>query len=199
MIRHGQTDLNRQGIVQGRGIDSPLNDEGRKQSEAFYNSYKNVPFDKVYVSHLQRTYQTVESFVRDGIPYERLAGLDEISWGIYEGKEHSQELLGRFEELTGKWSDGQLDLAVNGGESPMQVVERQQAAMNYILSFTEEKHILICMHGRAMRILLCWITGVSPIEMDSFQHTNTSLYKLQWDGQAFDLIDRYNIRHLAAE
>ncbi|RYZ95555.1 MAG: histidine phosphatase family protein, partial [Sphingobacteriaceae bacterium] len=30
IVRHGQTDLNKQGIVQGRGMNTDLNDEGRK-------------------------------------------------------------------------------------------------------------------------------------------------------------------------
>ncbi len=198
LIRHGQTDLNLKGIVQGRGIDSPLNEKGQQQALAFYQAYKNVGFDKIYVSHLKRTYQTVEPFIRDGIPVERLAGLDEISWGVYEGQEQSPEISRGFELLTGQWNEGNLDLAVEGGESPSQVVERQKAAINYILSFEEEKQILICMHGRAMRILLCWLSGVSPKEMDSFQHTNTSLYKLTWDGDRFEIVDHYNIRHLEA-
>ena len=36
IIRHGETELNRLGIVQGRGVDSDLNDTGRAQAEAFY-------------------------------------------------------------------------------------------------------------------------------------------------------------------
>ena len=32
IVRHGQTDLNKQGIVQGRGMNTDLNDEGRKQA-----------------------------------------------------------------------------------------------------------------------------------------------------------------------
>ena len=46
-IRHGQTDLNLKGIVQGRGVDSPLNDNGFKQAQAFYDAYKDIPFDKI--------------------------------------------------------------------------------------------------------------------------------------------------------
>ncbi len=34
LVRHGETDYNRQGIVQGRGIDVPLNELGRRQARA---------------------------------------------------------------------------------------------------------------------------------------------------------------------
>ncbi|HLS39123.1 MAG TPA: histidine phosphatase family protein, partial [Sphingobacterium bovisgrunnientis] len=54
-IRHGQTDLNLKGIVQGRGVNTSLNDSGRKQADAFFNAYKHIPFDKIYTSTLVRT------------------------------------------------------------------------------------------------------------------------------------------------
>jgi probable phosphoglycerate mutase len=53
LIRHGETDFNRQGIVQGSGVDSDLNELGRAQAEAFFQSYQNVNFDKVYTSALK--------------------------------------------------------------------------------------------------------------------------------------------------
>ncbi|MFW5879460.1 MAG: histidine phosphatase family protein, partial [bacterium] len=55
LIRHGQTDYNKKGIVQGSGIDASLNDLGRQQAEAFYDAYRNMPFDKIYISDLKRT------------------------------------------------------------------------------------------------------------------------------------------------
>src|ERR1700710_2370135 len=91
IVRHGQTDLNKQGIVQGRGRDTDLNDEGRKQANLFYQAYKSVPFDKIYISELKRTQQSIQQFIDLGIPYEKLPGLDELAWGIYEGMPSSPE------------------------------------------------------------------------------------------------------------
>jgi bisphosphoglycerate-dependent phosphoglycerate mutase len=50
IIRHGQTDFNKNGIVQGAGVDSSLNETGRQQAKAFYDKYKGEGFEKVYVS-----------------------------------------------------------------------------------------------------------------------------------------------------
>ena len=74
-----------QNIVQGSGVDSSLNNQGRLQAEAFFNAYRNVPFDKVYTSALKRTAETVASFIKLGIPMESLRGLNEISWATKEG------------------------------------------------------------------------------------------------------------------
>lgn len=195
-IRHGQTDLNLKGIVQGRGVDSPLNETGLRQAQAFYEAFHQVPFDKIYTSTLLRTKQTVKRFLEQGIPTEELDGLDEISWGIYEGKEQDDTIMKGFEEVVNSWREGNLNLGIEEGESPNQLVARQKEAMSYMLQQENEETILVCMHGRAMRIMLCHLTGVSVCLMDDFPHTNTALYVLEYDGNSFKIVDHYNIKHL---
>src|SRR6185503_16437267 len=99
IVRHGQTDLNKQGIVQGRGLDTDLNEEGRKQAKLFFNAYKNVPFDKIYISELKRTQQSIQPFIDLGITYEKLSGLDELAWGIYERKARTPDTDAGFIKL----------------------------------------------------------------------------------------------------
>ncbi|NGM63655.1 histidine phosphatase family protein [Sphingobacterium sp. SGR-19] len=195
-IRHGQTDLNLKGIVQGRGIDSPLNETGHRQAQAFYEAFNHVPFDKIYTSTLLRTKQTVRPFLEQGIPSEELVGLDEISWGIYEGKEQDDTIITGFEKVVNSWREGNLDLSIEQGESPNQLVARQQQAISYMLQQQDEETVLVCMHGRAMRILLCHLTNVAVCLMDDFPHTNTALYVLEYNGNCFEIVDHYNIKHL---
>lgn len=196
-IRHGQTDLNLKGIVQGRGVNSDLNKNGRQQALAFYNAYKDVPFDKIYTSTLKRTHQTVEHFVnKNNIPREDLIGLDEISWGIYEGQEQNEDIMKGFAQVISSWKANDLDLRIHNGESPNDVVKRQKEAISYMLSNTNEHTVLVCMHGRALRILLCHLTGLPVHKMDDFPHTNTALYKLSYEHGEFKIIDFYNTKHL---
>lgn len=199
IIRHGQTDLNLRGIVQGRGVDTPLNETGRKQAEAFYAHYKDVHFDKIYISTLRRTRETVEPFIRAGYSVESLSGLDEIGWGIYEGKEQTPEIIAGFEDLTTRWRNGELDACVEGGETPNQLAARQRQALNVILSRPEEKTILICMHGRAMRVFLSVLTNRDIALMDDFPHTNTALYKVHYRDGEFTITEAYNIQHLEGQ
>jgi probable phosphoglycerate mutase len=195
-IRHGQTDLNLRGIVQGRGVNSPLNANGLKQAEAFFEAYRNVPFDKIYTSTLLRTHQTVAPFVKLGIPFEELVGLDEISWGIYEGKEQDEGVMTGFNNLVNSWKNNQLDMAIQNGESPNTLVRRQKEAVDYMLQQPDENTVLVCMHGRALRILLCHLTDVPVCKMDDFPHTNTALYVLEYDDGKFTIVDHYNTQHL---
>ncbi|MFD1770743.1 histidine phosphatase family protein [Sphingobacterium suaedae] len=195
-IRHGQTDLNLRGVVQGRGVNSPLNETGFQQAEAFYEAFKHIPFDKIYTSTLLRTKQTVQRFIDQGIPTEELVGLDEISWGIYEGKEQDEGIMAGFEQVVASWRKGDLDLSIAEGESPNELVYRQKQAIAHMLAQPNEERILVCMHGRALRIMLCHLTDVSVCLMDDFPHTNTALYVLEYTDDRFTILDHYNVKHL---
>lgn len=196
-IRHGQTDLNLKGIVQGRGVNTSLNENGRKQADAFFNAYKHIRFNKIYTSTLIRTYETVERFVNElEIPREDLIGLDEISWGIYEGKVQDETIMQGFKALVSSWKNNELDNHIENGESPNQLVQRQKEAISYILNKEYEETVLVCMHGRALRIMLCHLTGTPVSNMDNFPHTNTSLYVLTYENGKFNIIDHYNTVHL---
>lgn len=196
IIRHGETDLNKNGIVQGRGVDANLNDTGRKQGEAFYNMYKNINFDKVYTSTLKRTHQTVANFIKDGLAWEQLAGLDELAWGEHEGKASTPELRKSFQKLIKDWSLGDFNAKTIGGESPNEVNVRQITAMQHILANKTEKTVLVCMHGRAMRLLMCQLMNQSFDHMDEYPHQNTSLYILDYDGEKFEMQTFNSLAHL---
>ena len=196
LIRHGETDLNKRGVVQGRGMDTDLNAYGQKQADAFYETYKHVPFDKIYTSTLKRTHQTVQKFIDSGISWTQYAGLDELAWGIYEGKESTEEMRVAFAEMMAGWTNGDLHLKFEQGESPLEVKERQLEVLEKLIEENDAKTILICMHGRAMRLFLCLLTNRSICEMDDFPHQNTTLYKLHYDGEKFEIIEFHNTDHL---
>ncbi len=187
MIRHGETEFNRLGIVQGSGVDSSLNDVGISQADAFFQTYQYVPFDKIYTSGLKRTVETAKQFIDLGIPHEKLSGLNEISWGEKEGKAPNYQHDGDYKDLIAAWKNGDLTASAPGGESPEQVVERQQEALKTILNDNDEELILVVMHGRAMRILLTQLTGQPISTMDTFHHSNVCLYKLTFDGETEEI------------
>jgi probable phosphoglycerate mutase len=177
-------------------MDTDLNEHGRKQAEAFYKAYKHVPFDKIYTSKLKRTHQTVQKFIESGIPWTQYAGLDELAWGIYEGVESSEAMKTEFVQMTDGWARGELHLKFDRGESPLEVKERQLEVLEKLIAENDAKNILICMHGRAMRLFLCLLTNRPIHQMDEFPHTNTTLYKLHFDGTKFQIIDFHNTDHL---
>lgn len=191
LTRHGQTEYNRKGVVQGSGIDADLNDTGRAQADAFYQAFKNRHFDKLYVSGLKRTQQSMQQFIESGLSYEILPDLNEISWGVHEGVPVDDAGQKYYFDMISRWQQGEVDIAIEGGESPIQVAKRMQNALDYILSQTNEKEVLICMHGRAMRVMLAVMLNYPLKSMDSFDHTNLCLYQLAYTGSTFQL-EKYN-------
>ena len=189
LVRHGQTEYNRRGVVQGSGIDASLNEVGRVQAQAFYEAYHQVPFRRVYTSVLQRSIQSVQQFLDDGLPHTPLAGLNEINWGVKEGKVPTSEEHSYYTEITDGWKAGKLDVAIEGGESPLMVQDRQREALKQIVSHQDEELILICMHGRAIRIFLCLMLDRDLRYMDEYPHDNLGLYQLRYDygSQQFSL------------
>jgi len=187
LLRHGETDFNKRGRVQGRGVDSSLNEVGKLQAEQVFKKLGSKSFDTLYSSSLVRTKETLVPFGSSAIPME---GFDEISWGDQEGAEPTAEARKLYADTIGRWGKGQLDIGVGGGESPIEVMVRQQSAMQEVLRNDDNK-ILICMHGRAVRILLCWLLNYPLNYMDGFPHQNCSYYSLIHNGHSFSL-DRFN-------
>lgn len=196
LVRHGETEYNKLGMVQGSGIDSNLNETGRSQARAFFEAYKNVSFDKIYTSKLRRTHQSVEQFIQKNIPWQQLYGLNEISWGHKEGRSTTSADNEQYVNMLYAWSQGDYSQKVYGGESPTEVQERQRIAWKYILANQGEEKVLVCMHGRAIRILLCLLLNKELKNMDKFIHSNLCLYLLNYENGTFSLERSYDVNHL---
>lgn len=184
LVRHGETKYNKLKIVQGRGVDAPLNEVGLSQARMFYQAYKDVLFDKIYISSLKRTHESVQYFIDSRVPYEAEEGLDEISWGDHEGAEASAERNSYLKNTIQEWNKGNTSLKIEGGESPNDVAERQIPVIKKILMAPDEV-ILICMHGRSMRVLLCQLLNLPLNHMDGFNHNNLGLYILNYSSGKF--------------
>lgn len=194
IIRHGETDFNKQNIVQGSGVDMPLNATGQKQAQQFYQAYQNHPFQVVYTSALIRSQQSVAQFIDKGIKHIAMPELNEISWGDFEGKLQTPEQRDTYWKLINDWNSGVLDAKIENGESPIEMQLRQQGALDRILK-SNETEILICMHGRAMKSFLCLLLNEPLTQMEKFQHSNLCLYYLVYEKGAFILKISNSISH----
>ena len=195
LLRHGQTDFNLRGIVQGSGVDSSLNDTGRAQAQAFYESYRNFGFEKLYTSALKRTHETVKGFVDSGLFWDILADLNEISWGKHEGQPVTPEEDKYYHWILQQWQSGKTDLRIVGGESPDEVAVRLRRGLKVILT-SPHQNILVCMHGRAIRILLCLMLNYPLKSMEVFEHSNACVYEVQFTGSMFHILKHNDISHL---
>lgn len=184
IIRHAETEYNRKGIIQGSEVDSDINDVGESQANSFYEYYKDINFDKIYVSDLKRTFQTIRRFTENGLSYEKLKEFNEISWGINQGKSDDLEDYAR---LIDTWLAGNLDNKFEEGESPNEMSVRLVKGFNKVLDDNHET-VLLCIHGRALRILLSKIIDNDLTKMDKYVHSNTGLYILEYKNGKYEIL-----------
>ena len=85
MMRHGQTLFNQKRLMQG-WCDSPLTELGKRQARCVKEYLENneIVFDGAYASSSERACDTLE--IVTSLPYQRLKGLKEWNFGIYEGE-----------------------------------------------------------------------------------------------------------------
>ena len=195
IVRHGETDYNRKGIIQGSGIDSDLNELGYRQAAAFYNHYKDEGFELVITSNLLRTHQTAAPFIEAGLPHIVAPEIREISWGIYEGQTYSPEVGKEYKRLINAWAGKDLSMAMKGGESAEQLSKRLLLFMDQLKSLPQKK-ILVVSHGRTIRCMMCLFNQLPMKAMEQFSHANTGLFVVRMQAEKNVVKYLNDIRHL---
>lgn len=197
IVRHGETEFNRRGIIQGSGVNSELNETGRRQARAFYEHYRNVPFEAVLTSKLVRTHQTMKHFIDAGLPWEQFSEINEMNWGIHEGKESTPELVEEYRMIKEKWGNGEYEVRIREGESAAELAARIHRFKDH-LKQRPESCLLICSHGRAMSALMSVLRQEELKFMNRYAHANTGLWRTQYQQGIFHFEVENDTAHLQA-
>jgi probable phosphoglycerate mutase len=195
IYRHGQTLYNTKGIVQGRGVDSSLNETGTEQAQAFFEAYKEVSFDRLITSTLKRTQETAAPFETLGISTERRGDLDEIGWGEWEGKKADKAMHDAYLGLLKAWADGNYEKSLVGGDSAQGMGDRLGGFVDYLKTL-DDKKVLVCTHGGCLAYLMAILQGQPLSAMPQYKHHNTGLCVFEYDGTNFHLKVQDDISHL---
>lgn len=195
IVRHGETDYNRLGIVQGQGVDSSLNETGRLQAQAFYDHYHQSGFEVVLTSKLKRTHETMAPFIKDGLRWEQFPEINEIDWGKHEGKKSTPDMHLQYKAMIESWESGDLHAKLEGAESAADLGQRLSDFV-HALSQRPEERILVCSHGRAMRALMCLLRQQPLMQMNTYKHSNTGLYKAAYSGIEYEFLLENDLTHL---
>ncbi len=189
LVRHGETDYNRQRIVQGRRIDSVLNTTGQLQARALAGRLRDVPLDAIYTSTQKRAVQTARAVAahHPNAPLYTTPDFEEMSWGSLEGEASSAHTRQTFASIYERWEAGDFDARVHEGESIVEVQARALRAYRRVLAEQAGHTVLIVAHGRLLRVLLASILpGYGLARMHDIQHANTSVNRVvvEEDGRA---------------
>jgi broad specificity phosphatase PhoE len=165
LLRHGETDWNLQGKIQGGGFDIPLNENGRQQALTTALALEDIPIGVVASSHLSRAKETADilwgrhnSTVQDRRVI--LNGFAEMSFGEFEGlawrdQDVDPALSERFKSISRELKQDAEKAYPGGGESTTDVAVRSTEALNQVLdSFPDQQHIAIVSHGRTNKVII---------------------------------------------
>ena len=148
LIRHGQTDWNADGLLQGSS-DIPLNDIGRQQARDAISTLRSRPWDAVVSSSLVRARETAEIIaggldIELGPPY---ADLVERDYGSLEGTPSAAAIE--------RWPNRDYD----GAESLHSVASRGERALAQIAADFADQSVLVVCHGTIIRYTLARLAG----------------------------------------
>ena len=146
VTRHGQTDLNKKKLMQGV-VDEPLNETGIRQARAAAERVKDVTFDAVYASPLDRAVTTASIIghvnKKDVIIDDRII---EANFGPYERKSYF-----RLNPLmTLYWVLPEVFPAPKGVESTEEMVARSHDFLRELEKKDYENVLVVC-HGGIIR------------------------------------------------
>lgn len=181
LVRHGQTDWNRQGRYQGQA-DPPLNAAGLAQAEALAGQLaaSGERFAAIYASDLQRARDTAEVIgAALGLPAKVDARLREINLGRWEG----MLAVDIVRQYPAEWAQRERDpwnSPAPGGETPAAVAARVEAAANDIAQAHPAGTVLIVAHGFALATLLCRARGHPLVEVYSLVPPNAHPEVVVW-------------------
>jgi len=164
LVRHGETDWNRDGRWQGQA-DAPLNERGREQARALADELMGEPVDAVYASDLSRARETAEIIAaRLGRePVEVDARLREVHVGGWSGLTMA-EIEDRFPAEFELWRSGDPAHDFAGGETYAAMGERVVEALEEIASRHPDSNVLVVLHGGSIRGALAHAAGITYTE-----------------------------------
>ncbi|MBP1041361.1 histidine phosphatase family protein [Vagococcus sp. BWB3-3] len=195
-VRHGQTEFNHIGRIQGGRIDSPLTQKGIEGAKKVGKRLSEIKFNQVYVSPLQRAKDTASFIMAENKDSDQPAIIEEtnfreLQFGQWEGQLIT-DIEGERQYVNLKTRPEKYDPSQHQGESYQQLVERSRHALNKIISHhSEAANLLIVSHGITLTTLLKDLEGKELSayrESGLLDNTSISIMETDDEGLNFTLI-----------
>lgn len=194
LVRHGLTDDNIEGILQGP-VAKPLNEEGQRQAERLGRRLSIQKIDSIFSSDLSRawaTAQTISQHHPHTIPI-----IDRRLRERYVG-----DLGGRpFEDFmtaAEKEKTNSIRFRPVGGESSSDVARRAARWHEDVLRQRYGQLVVVVSHGAWLRSYLAWLFhGVVDERNRDYKHDNTGMSVIDLHESRPKLIRLNDTAHLA--
>ncbi len=187
LVRHGQTEWNRNLTFRGR-IDVPLNESGHREAEAIAEALRDENIDAIYTSPLSRSVETAQpTAVLFNLEIAPVPGLIDISYGEWEGLPF-HEVKRRYEDQYRKWEENPGLVRFPRGETLDEVRERSFCALRGIVTKNPGKSILIIPHRVINKVIICAILGIN----------NSHFWQIRQDTGCINVVEYLNDRFVLA-
>ncbi len=196
LVRHGETDYNRQGRYQGF-LDIPLNENGLEQARMLAESLKDTHIDVFIASPLQRAYITTK-MVADmhGKPIAYTdARLKEINYGDWAGA-YKADLAEDYPKQYKKWIEKPWKVTMSNGEGLKDIQRRYREALDDAVERYPGKVIFIGAHSVGNAALLCELFDVGLDHYNSIRQDNTCVNVLELRDGKWRVVLMNSVTHL---
>jgi len=182
LIRHGETDWNRERRLQGH-LDIPLNAQGLRQARQLASSLQaqGLHFTALHVSSLERARQTAAAISQhNGLPIQIHPALRERHYGIFQGKTFA-EAMHSIPDAYQRHQDREPDFDLHGGESLRQFQQRIMHCMQQLAAQHQGQQILVVSHGGVLEMVYRTASGKALSEPRDFPIPNAALNWISHD------------------
>ncbi|MGI6358200.1 MAG: histidine phosphatase family protein [Bacillota bacterium] len=181
LLRHGETDHNRKGIMQGK-LDVPLNHHGLRQAQLVATWLQDEQIDGVYCSNLQRAMQTAQPIADlQGCPLHTEPCIGEMDVGQWQGLTY-QQAEQQYPDLWQALMKEPMYTRRPSGESFADVYERVIAWWQRVIEPMEEGCYCVVTHGVPVRSILAYTLDIDPVDFGlRISLKNTGISMLEYD------------------
>ena len=175
LVRHGETDWNLEGRVQGHSGAS-LNDTGRLQAKRIGDRLSPVRFAAAYASDLPRVVETAAAILNShDTSLQTVIELREKSYGTWEGKT-AKQLEAEDPVSYARLFEDNITFAPPGGESDSDLIDRARLAVERLKqAHQNDENVLVVSHGGTIRAILVLLLGLPKEVIWRFYLANGSL------------------------
>ncbi|HEX4858605.1 MAG TPA: histidine phosphatase family protein [Usitatibacteraceae bacterium] len=195
LIRHGETEWNRQGRIQGHS-DSELTVEGIAQAEACAARLATERIDAVVSSDLPRAWRTAGILAGgSGHAIRPDPGLRERNFGAGEGLTYA-EIQDRYPLLFSRTHAIDADFAPEGGESRRVFHQRVVASLQRIAAAHGDRTVLVVTHGGVLAVVYRWLNALPLEHPHRVEIPNVAINRIDASGEPWQLAVWADTAHL---
>jgi 2,3-bisphosphoglycerate-dependent phosphoglycerate mutase len=195
LVRHGETDWNATGRIQGHN-DTPLNVAGRQQARRAAQRLACEPVRALYSSDLARACETATIIGQPlGLTVVTSPRLRERQYGAWEGLT-AAEIQARYPEQYAEWRARSTDFAPPQGETRIQLLTRALAELQTIARRHVREVVVVVTHGGLCYVLINHILGSVDGDRREFTFGNASIHTLEVTEDRWSVISMNETAHL---